>query len=101
MPGGMFWNRRLYLGVKPMNLGVLSVFLVSVALSHGPWLLLSICVEGLGLSALGFCLGFRLRVLMWLHSGVVDGGFGACGAPWGRFFLLVVFLAFWVDLGFP
>ena len=64
-----------------MNLGVLSVFLVSVVLSYGPWLLLSICVEGLGLSALGFCLGFRLRVLMLLqlYSSVLGGFFGACG----------------------
>ena len=77
----MFWNRRLYLGVKPMNLGVLSIFLVSVVLSYGPWLLLSMCVDGLGWSALGFCLGFRLRVLVWLHSGVLGGGFGACGVP--------------------
>ena len=84
-----------------MNLGVLSVFLVSVALSHGPWLLLSICVEGLGLSALGFCLGFRLRVLMWLHSGVVDGGFEACGAPWGRFFFWSFSLLFGLIWGPP
>ena len=94
----MFWNRRLYLGVKPMNLGVRSVFLVSVVLSYDPWLLLSICVEGLGLSALGFCLGFWLRVLVWLHSDVIGGRFGVWGVPWGCFFFWSFSLLFQIGL---
>ena len=74
-------------------------FLVSVVLSYDPWLLLSICVEGLGLSALGFCLGFWLRVLIWLHSDVVGGGFGAWGVPWGCFFFWSFSLFFGLTLG--
>ena len=42
-----------------------------------------------------------LRVFMWLHSDVVGVGLGAWAVPWGCFFLLAVFLAFWVDLGSP
>ena len=36
-----------------------------------------------------------------LHSDVIGEGFGAWGVFWKFFFLLVVFLAFWVEVGFP
>ena len=39
-----------------------------------------------GLQWRGVKWGFLLRVLMWLHSDVIGGGFGAWGVPWGCLF---------------
>jgi len=38
---------------------------------------------------------------MWLPRNVIGKGFGAWGVFWRCFFLLVVYLAFCVDLGLP
>ena len=84
-----------------MNLGVSSVFLVSVVLSYALWQLLSIYVEGLRLSALGFCLGFWLHVLMWLPLNVIGVGFGVWGVPWGCFFFWSFSLLFGLIWGPP
>ena len=63
------WWLRLKLGIEPGALGFSSVFLVPVEM------LLSVCVDGLRLSALGLRLGFWLleRFWVWVFLGGPGG----------------------------